>query len=254
MAATLTVVPDQANGRVQIVWSGATPGDTMTRDGLPVRYPPVTASTGVLYDYEARPGTQHTWALSGGSATGTLPAPAGCDGAFLVHPTDPGLSMKVKVRDDNPNRWEAPGTIHEVMGNRPPLVTHTVRTYHSGELEFWTPWADRQAIIDLFAAGTPILVNPPDCCPLEYEWTWGALEADKIDVTGRSGIWWRYNYRRIGTPAGYINRPGQVANTYGAVVADLACHPTYASFLTGACAHTDYADLLATPHPHGATP
>ena len=109
MAATLTVVPDQANGRVQIVYTGATVGDTITRDGNPVRYPPITSTSGVVYDYEAQPGKTHTWGLSGGTVTGTLPSPVGCDGAFLVHPTDPSLSMKVKVRDDNPNSWTSPG-------------------------------------------------------------------------------------------------------------------------------------------------
>jgi hypothetical protein len=257
MAATLTVIPDQAGGRVQVAWTGATVGDTMTRDGLPVRYPPVTSTAGVLYDYEAQPGRTHTWALSGGQATGTLPAPD-CDGLWLVHPTDPALSMKVKARWDQPQRWSAPGTVHEVMGNRPPIVTHTVRTYHSGQIEFWTPITAEADVVALFEAGTPILVNPPTCCTpvMRYEWTWGDLEAKLAgdDVTGRSGWWWTYSYQRIGTPAGHIDRPGQVANTYGAVLADTACHPDYASFLTGGCAHTDYADLLTTPHPHGATP
>ena len=187
--------------------------------------------------------------------SGTLPAPVGCDGAFLVHPTDPSLSLKVKVRDDNPNRWTSPGTLHEVMGQRNPVWTHTVRTYHSGEVVFWTPYAQEQDVIDLFASGGPVLLNPPDCCPLRRVWmAIPELVREKIDVGGQSGIWWTLQYTRVGEPGGFITRPGQVANTYGAVLADTTCHPDYASFLTGSCAHADYADLLTTPHPHGATP
>jgi hypothetical protein len=251
MAATLTVTPDPANGRVQIAWTGATIGDRITRDGQPVRYPPITSAAGIVFDYEAQPGIEHTYGLSGGTATATLPAPAGCDGAFLVHPLDPSLTLKVKVRDDNPNRWTSPGTLHEVMGRRDPIVTHTVRTYHSGELVFWTPYAQEQAVIDLFADGTPILLNPPACCPLRRVWMWAPdIERDKINVDGGSGLWWRFSYTRVGEPGGFITRPDHVANTWAGVVAEPS-EPTWTALVAN---HATWTDVVTTIHPHGATP
>ena len=253
MAATLTASPDPINGRVLITFTGATVGDTITRDGLPVRYPPITSTAGVLFDYEAQPGIDHTWVLSGGSVTATLGS-GDCDGLWLTHPTNPSLSMKVKARWDQPQRWTSPGTVHEVMGNRPPLVTHTRRTYHTGTIEFWTPITAEAAVIALFEDGTPILVNPPACCTpvMRYEWTWGDLEARLAgdDVSGRSGWWWTYSYQRTITPSGHVDRPTDVANTYAGVLAEPS-EPTYAALLTN---HATYSDVLTTPHPHGATP
>jgi len=266
MPATLTAVPDPTHGRIQLVWTGATVGDTMTRDGLPVRYPPISSAAGTLYDYEAQPGRTHTYTLSGASATATLPD-GGCDGAWYVHPTKPQLSMKLKTRWDQPQEWTAPGTIHEVMGSRPPLVTHTARTYHKGQVQFWTPIDLEDEVVALFEDGTPILINPPTCCTpvLRYEWTWGSLSARLAgdDVTGRSGWWWTYEYQRVGTPAGHIEKPDKVANTYAGVLADTACHPIYDKLadpiistqtVWTPCGHPDYEDVLVTPHPHGAKP
>ena len=252
MAAILTATPDYANGRVLLTWTGATMGDKIMRDGLPVRYPPVSSAAGALWDYEQQPGKAHTYTLSGGTVT-LQPAPADCDGLLLVHPTDPSLSMKVKARWDQPQSWTAPGTVHEVMGARAPLVTHTQRTFHTGQIEFWTPIAGEFDIIELFADGTPILVNPPTCCTpvMRYEWTWGELTARLAgdDVTGRSGWWWTYSYQRVVTPGGYVVKPSDQPNTYAGVLAE-SCHPDYASFLSGACAHADYEEVLTTPHPH----
>ena len=77
------------------------------------------------------------------------------------------------------------------MGRRNPVWTHTVRTYHSGEVVFWTPYAQEQDVIDLFASGGPVLLNPPDCCPLRRVWmAIPDLVREKIDVAGQSGIWW----------------------------------------------------------------
>ena len=251
--ATITASPDPANGRILLTVTGATVGDTITRDGLPVRYPPLTGSTAVLYDYEAQPGKTHTYAVSsGGTATATIPA-GQCDGVTLVHPTDPSLTLKVKLREDSEQRWSAPGTLHEVMGARPPLVTHTVRTYHSGRLVWWTPLAQRQAVVDLFAEGTPILVNPPTCCPsVEYQWAWGELSAEWAggDVTGASGLWWTLDYTRTVTPSGTVTRPGAIANSWAGVLAE-PTEPTWAALKTS---HATWAQVVATMHPHGATP
>lgn len=252
MAATLTATPDPDNGRVLITYSGATAGDRLTRDGITVRYPPITSTDGVLYDYEAQPGQTHTWALSGGTVQAALPMGT-CDGAWLIHPTDPDLSLKVKVRDDRPARWTAPGTIHEVMGSRQPIVTHTVRTYHSGDLEFWTPYDQWPQVRDLFAAGTPILVNPPACCPIRYQWVWAYdIEETKAggDVSGGSGLWWRLAYTRVAAPSGDIDRPDQIANSWAGVVAEPS-EPTWAALVAN---HADWRDVVTTIHPHGATP
>ncbi len=250
MAATLTLTADPDNGRIIVAWTGATIGDPILRDGQPVRYPPVASTAGIVYDYEAQPGVAHTYALSGGTAT-LDPPPADCDGAWLVHPTDPDLTLKVKVRDDNPNRWTSPGTLHEVMGKRDPVVTHTVRTYHSGELEFWTPYDHEQAVIDLFADGSPILLNPPACCPLRRVWMWAPdIERNKIDVKGGSGLWWTFRYTRVGEPAGYVTKPDQVANTWAGVVAEPA-DDTWSALVAN---HPTWTDVVTTTHPHGATP
>lgn len=250
MAATLTATVDPDLGRVLVTFTGATVGDRLQRDGVDVRYPPVTSAAGIIADFEAQPGQPHTYSLSGGTVTVTPNPDQACDGALLVHPTDPTLSLKVKVRDDNPNEWDAPGTLHEVMGQRAPLVTHTQRTYHTGTLVFWTPWATRPQVIALFEDGTPILVNPPTCCPLEYEWTWGRLVAEKIDPTGSSGIWWTYDYNRVGIPAGYVTRPDVLPNTWAGVNAEPS-EPTWTALVAN---HATWADVVTTVHPHGGTP
>ena len=204
---TLSATADPGRAAILLAFTGATPGDRIERDGQPIRYPPISSAAGLVYDYEAQPGMEHHYTVSGATAVAMLPDTPGGTAVTLAHPTNPSLNQTVKVRDDNPNVWEAPGTVHEVMGQREPLVTHTMRTYHSGELVFWTPWEQRPDIIALFGDGTPILINPPASCPLEYEWTWGSLSAEKIDVHGQSGIWWTYSYQRVIKAGGYVTDP-----------------------------------------------
>ena len=252
MTATITATPDPTRLRVLLTVTGATAGDTITRNGLPVRYPPLTGPTAVLYDYEAQPGREHTWEVSsGGSVTATLDDTN--VGTVLVHPTDPTLSMQVTMRENSDIRWAASGTLHEVMGNRPPLVTHTVRSYHSGRVVWWTPASARDTVVALFADGTPILINPPARCdpPLLYQWVWGDLSAEWVgdDVTGASGVWWTLDYTRTITPAGTVTRPDSVANSWAGVLAE-SDEPTWTALGTE---HSTWADVVATVHPHGAT-
>jgi hypothetical protein len=247
MAATLQATIDPGLGRPLLVWADATVGDTITRDGQPLRGGTITATSGSMVDAGAMSGATHTYALSGATATITVPV----GNTVLVHPKDATLNQTVKVRDDNPNEWEAPGTVHEIIGLRDPIVTHTVRSRHRGTFVFWTPYAQRQAIIDLFADGSPILINPPDDCPLEFEWTWGRLVADKIDVTGGSGIWWTYDYQRVAEPASLPGQPPSGDNTWLGVVVE----PSENTWSQLVANHPTWVDVMQTAHPHpAATP
>ena len=162
--------------------------------------------------------------------------------------------MNVKARWDQPQTWTAPGTVHEVMGARAPVVTHTMRTFHSGSIEFWTPIDAEFDIIQLFADGTPILVNPPVCCTpvLRYEWTWGDLTAKLAgdDVTGRSGWWWTYNYQRVGTP-GRVRHQTNGPRQHLRRCAGRAVPPRLPVVPDRARARTPTTqEVLTTPHPH----
>ncbi len=98
-----------------------------------------------------------------------------------------------------------------------------MRTYHSGELVYWTPWSSDRHQRPVRRRQI-ILNNAPASSPLEYEWTWGSLSAEKIDVHGQSGIWWA-TQRRVNKAGGYVTRPPTCPTPTS--VSLRPCHPDY---------------------------
>jgi hypothetical protein len=237
---TITVTPDPVNGRMLVQWAAVTADEQLTRNWDPVRGGDSVEAYGSLFDYEAPYGVLATYRIDTDSGSGTL-TPSD-EYARIVHPTRPSLSIAVTVRDDNPQTWTAPGTVHAVIGQRYPLVTYTSRQTHTGTLIFWTPYAQRADVEALFDDGTPLLINPPAAAPLEYEWTWGSLTLEKLDPLGQFGCWWRYDYQRIARPDGAIL--DDPPNSWAGVIDS---HTDWSDLISG---HADWTDVLADPHPH----
>lgn len=248
MAARLTTYPDGAAGRVLIVYEGVTGPASMTRtvDGvaLPVRSGQALDDGGLVIDYEAPLGVAVTYTLDGATSTTTVPTDGA--GAWLVHPTDPSLSMRVTVVTDDANEWEAPGQVLEPIGSRDPIVVYRPRSRHRGSLIFRTSWEQRQDVIALFADGGPILVNPPQACPLEWEWMWGALRGQRKGNDAKGGIEWTLEYQRMAPPVGSITTPD--TNTWLAARED----PDHLTWTAAGAYHATWESLLVTNHPHGS--
>lgn len=241
----LTLAPDTTLARMRIVVVDAPPGSSLVRvdpaGEHQVRGGQALDGDVLVDDYEAPFGVPVTWRLhpAGVTATGTLDVRT----PWLTHPTDPTLGGPAGLVDDDDWQWNAPGTVHDLLGSEWPIVVYQARTVHTGLLRLTSSWADRAGIERLLRPGSPLLLRTPPGCDVDDAWVWpSTVRRRKAAPHDPPHVWWELTYQRVATPGGLVTQ--DPSNAWTAVV---VTHPTWTDLLAG---HSDWLDLLLTPHPH----
>lgn len=241
----LTATPDNAAGRVRVVFSDAqggtltrTRGDTGTTE--PVRGGAALTGYGILDDYEAPFGVPLTYSVDGVWDTITFTPNAQ---AWLSHPTDPSLTLAVTVVDDTPHTYDVAGGVLPVIDSEWPVALHSRRTVHTGSLDVITPWADRHQMDALLRDGSPLLLRSQPDCRVDDLWMFiQPATREKLGPPHSTRLRWLLDYQRVDNPPGQVTAPP--ANAWSAVT------QTHASWTALAAAHTSWGDVVTTPHPH----
>lgn len=175
--------------------------------------------------------------------TGILEA----DSPWLSHPTRPDLSLPVTVRDDDDWEWSAPGEAMQPLGGSLPLWVHSARSSHEGVLELLDTWQRRQAMAELLADGSALLLRTPPGCYVDDAWVavLRAVRRKSRPAGDDLVVHWLLAYQRVARPGGYT--VGDPSNAWDAVV---ATHDTWQALID---AHPSWVDVLLTYHPHQTT-
>lgn len=226
--SSLALFPDPARSLVQAVVTGLDVPASLVRveprGPVPVRGGGALTGAGAFVDdYECPLDVEVEYRLVDDTsgdvlASQTITLDGSVLGAVLVHPTDPGRLLPVRVVDDTPVEARTPGTVHHVIGLDLPLVTYTRRNDVRRLLRLWTPYAGLPAVWDATDDGSPMLLKVPAGCAAVHGWRWlerirGTKRGE--DPTGARGVDVEVEAVDVATPAGVVSSaPG---NSWGAV-------------------------------------
>lgn len=175
-----------------------------------------------------------------GAAQVSAPVTLAVTDPWLIHPGIPDLSLAIpadSIESVAPRTRAARAAVLQPLGRSTPVVVSEARAAPATGLELTTDTsAARDALNDLLADGSALLLNLPPALGWGFTYEWIAV-GDTVETAIAGGN----DFRRFSLPYSVVDRP------VGGVVAQWAWSDvlTYSTWADVMAAYDTYAELLA---------